>query len=359
VKCDEAKPHCQRCIKFGVVCDGYAVSVKTARKPERLQKIQTKPLLPKHTPLQALPISRLNAGVGFEDELNGRCFRIYIEETARQINGPFPNPLWATLIPQISEREPFVRHAIIAIGALGKFQLQRQVSGTGLDLGDYQYALKLYERSLRGMREAIAGGKHDLRNALVACLLVFIFEGMLGNQAAAVVHAESGLNLLFDSAIGTNPGKSWRGQKANAHLHFEADLLEAFSALDLQVLLFVDRRSKATHEKMKIFQSYIIGTLPAEFHSLDQARHFWQLIINRNYHFLKSLQSLDIEILQEERLEMEEGSSVNMEANELLLSDPKDAPMTQKEEHLRYRIDIGRWTCTWFLEFQACSASLF
>lgn len=332
------------------MCDGYIIRVKTGRKADHPQRKQTKPLLPKDATLQVLPISRLNAGVGFEDELNGRCFRIYIEKTARQINGPFPNPLWGTLIPQISEREPFVRHAIIAIGALGKSQLH-QAPGTSHNLGDYRYALKLYERSLRGMREAIAGGKHDLRNALIACLLVFIFEGMLGNQAAAVIHAESGLNLLFESAVGNDPGKPWRGQKENAHLHFEDDLLEAFNALDLQVLLFIDRRSKAIHENMKAFQTYIIGTLPAEFSSLDQARHFWQLIVNRNYHFLKSLQSLDIEILQEERLGSEEGSSANMEANELLLSSSEDAPMTRKEEHLRYRIDIGRWTCTYCLKF--------
>lgn len=350
VKCDEAKPYCQRCTKFGVVCEGYKARVaKAPPREQRRQKIQTKALLPRHGPLQPLPIYRLNAGTGFEDELNGRCFRIYLEETAKQINGPFPNSLWGKLIPQISEQEPFVRSAIIAIGALEKhsharFQLHQKPSGPSFQGNDYQYALKQYEKSLRGMRDAIARGKHNLRNALIACLLVFIFEGMLGNQAAAAMHAESGLNLLFQSAIGDSPGKSWQGQKSATHQRFEEDLLLAFSALDLQVLLFMDRRSKTIHEQMKIFQTKIIGTMPAEFKSLDEARSLWQLIINRNYHFLKSLQALDMEVLREKGLYMEEGSA-NMKANELLLSDPKEGPMTHKEKHLSYRIDIGRWTC--------------
>jgi len=312
-------------------------------------------MLPKHAHLQPLPLDTLRAGAGFEDELNGRCFQLYAQETAKQINGPFPNPLWAKLIPQISEQEPFVRSAIIAIGALGKHSrskslLQSKPSGPSFQGKDYQYALKLYEKSLRGMRDAIATGKHNIRNALVACLLVFVFEGMLGNQAAAALHAESGLNLLFQSVTSNNIDQSWEVRKAATHSYFEEDLLMAFSTLDLQVLLFIDRRSKEAHEQLKSFQTRVIGTLPAKFKSLDEARQLWQLIVNRNYHFLKSLQSLDMEILQEDASESP-GGFVNMEAKELLLSDPKEGPMTQKEEHLRYRIDIGRWTCMLDLNF--------
>ncbi|PMD35948.1 hypothetical protein L207DRAFT_569350 [Hyaloscypha variabilis F] len=344
VKCDETKPYCQRCIKFGVQCDGYKPHEKSPVRAQTIQRIQSKALLPKHAPR---PI-QITAGVGFEDDLNGHCFRIYLDETAKQINGPFPNPLWSKLIPQISEQEPFVRSAIIAIGALrrhsrAKCLLQSEPFSLGFQGKDYQHALKLYEKSLRGMRDAILTGKHNLRNALIACLLVFIFEGMLGNQAAAAAHAESGLNLLFQSVINDIPGRSWEVRKAATHKYFEEDLLMAFSALDLQVLLFIDRRSKTVHEQMKSFQTRVIGTLPVEFRSLNEAQFFWQLIVNRNYHFLKSLQSLDMEILQEDTLGAE-GGSANMDAKELLLSDPKEGPMTQKEEHLRYRIDIGRWT---------------
>ena len=362
LKCDEGKPHCQRCIKFGVVCDGYKPFVKVHPRAQKLRRIQTKVLLPKQV---TSPLQGLNTGAGFEDELSGHCFRIFLEETAKEINGPFPNPIWGRLIPQVSEQEPFVRNAIIAIGSLGKaakhntIQLQRDVSGPSFHGKDYQHALMWYEKSLRGMRAAIASGRQDLRVALIACLLVFIFEGMLGNQATAAIHAESGLNLLFQSAAGEDWGKvantPWQGRNAAVHQRFDDDLMMALTTLDLQVLMFIDRRSKAVHEQVKKMLTTILGALPGEFKSLEEARYFWQLIINRNYHFLKSLQSLDIEMLQE-RLGQEEGSA-NMQAKELLLSNPKEdsanRPMIQKEEHLIYRIDIGRWTCTLYLKLSS------
>jgi hypothetical protein len=161
---------------------------------------------------------------------------------------------------------------------------------------------------------------------------------MLGNQAAAAVHAESGMDLFFNSAM-----NDMQSQATSTHEHFEKDLLLALSNLDIQVLLFIDRRSKETHEQIKNFQTMVIGKLPAEFRDLQEARRFWQVIMGRNYHFLKSLQ-LDLDVLRDERLSTEEGTS-NMQADELLLSDPKEGLMTKKEEHLRYRIDIGHWTC--------------
>ncbi len=338
--------------------------MKVHPRVQKLQQIQTKVLLPKQA---TSPFQGLNVGAGFEDELSGHCFRIFLEQTAKEINGPFPNRIWGGLIPQISEQELFVRNAIIAIGFLGKaakrnkIQLQREVSGSSFHGNDYQDALKWYEKSLRGMRAAIADGRQNLRNALIACLLVFVFEGMLGNQAAAAIHAESGLNLLFQSAPGEDWGKIantlWQGRNAAVSQRFDDDLMMALTTLDLQVLMFIDRRSKAVHEKIKKMLTTTLGALPGELKSLDEARYFWQLIINRNYHFLKSLQSLDIELLQKQP------ESASMQAKELLLSHPKEdsanCPMTQKEEHLIYRINIGCWTCTLHLKLSSSFSKIY
>jgi hypothetical protein len=352
-------------MKFGVDCDGYKHFVQVHPRTQKSRQIQTKALQPKHAPLQPLPLNRLNAGAGFEDELSGHCFRIFLEETAKEINGPFPNPIWGGLIPQISEEEPFIRNAIIAIGSLGKaakhnkIRPQREFSSPSFRESDYQHALKWYEKSLRGMRAAIASGRQDLRNTFIACLLVFIFEGILGNQAAAAFHAESGLNLLFQFAVGEDWGKfvtmPWHGRNTVVLPRFDDNLMLALNTLDLQVLTFIDRRSNAFHEHIKNNLTAILGALPGEFTSLEDARYFWQVIINRNYHFLKSLQSRDIDLLQK-RPGQEEGSA-NMQAKELLLSNPRKDPashlMTHKEEHFIYQIDIGRWTCTLQLKFSS------
>ena len=269
MKCDEAKPECNRCIKAGLTCDGYKQPTKSVLRSRQRQIILPKKVAIPRAATTIAPLRRIYSGVGFEDPLDGQCFRIFLEETSREVSGTFPNSLWGRLIPQISEVEPFVRHAVIAIGALGKeSRINRQSKQLGsLTQGsDYQYALQQYDKSLRGMREAIAAGQHDLRKALIACLLVFCFEGMLGNQAAAAIHAQRGLMLLHQWTTGNNPfGKPFQTQKAWQDQLFEEDLLEAFNALDSQVLLFIDTREKSVHSQIKTSQNSVVQSMPREF----------------------------------------------------------------------------------------------
>ncbi|KAH7333087.1 hypothetical protein BKA65DRAFT_507112 [Rhexocercosporidium sp. MPI-PUGE-AT-0058] len=348
VKCDEAKPHCNRCFKAGLTCDGYKKPSKLASRIQQRQIILPKKVAIPRASNTVAPIRRIYSGVGFDDPLDGQCFHIFLEETAREVSGTFPSTIWGRLIPQISEVEPFVRHAIIAIGALGKesrYSRQTKNQGSLTQGSDYQFALQQYDKSLRGMREAIAAGQHDLRKALIACLLVFCFEGMLGNQAAAAIHAQRGLMLLHQWTTGNNPfGKPFQTQKDWQDQIFEEDLLEAFNALDSQVLLFIDTRDNAVHSQIKTSQNSIIQSMPREFTSLSQSRQFWQLIMNRNYHFCKSIQQTDMAKLKEEREDTEWQSSVDMKHTELLLSDTQSGgAWPLREEHLRYRGDIFRW----------------
>ena len=112
VKCDEAKPWCQRCIKFGVDCYGYPAPKGPPRVSKHLKPRDHRAIAPlaRQTVICYMQPARL-----FEDEQEGRCFRIYCEEMAHQIKGPFKTSLWNQLIPQVSEGEPFIRHAIIAL----------------------------------------------------------------------------------------------------------------------------------------------------------------------------------------------------------------------------------------------------
>jgi hypothetical protein len=127
-------------------------------------------------PLTGMPLLR-SVPNHFESEQEVRCFRIFCEETAPQIGGPFKTSLWERLIPQTSDMVPFVRNAMVAIRALSKVsrdarKLQpNSPDGKGnhhLEL-KHQYALKQYDKALKGVRKAIADGQQDLRNALIAC----------------------------------------------------------------------------------------------------------------------------------------------------------------------------------------------
>ena len=104
----------------------------------------------------------------FESEQGLRYFRIFCEETAQQISGPFDTGLWNRLMPQASEAVPFVRHAIIAVAALSKITGDAEYTlmrcGEGEEAFrlriEHQYALQQYEKALKGMRRAIELGEH-------------------------------------------------------------------------------------------------------------------------------------------------------------------------------------------------------
>jgi hypothetical protein len=50
-----------------------------------------------------ISLRAIHSGPRFEDAQEGRYFRIYVEEMATQIKGPFSTSLWERLIPQPSE----------------------------------------------------------------------------------------------------------------------------------------------------------------------------------------------------------------------------------------------------------------
>ena len=107
MKCDEKKPFCSRCIRFKTQCAGYPKP--RANQPPR------RPLLPKSAAMEVILRCPVTTQL-FDSEQDLRYFRIFCQETAHQISGPFNTGLWNRLMPQASEAVPFVRHAIIAVG---------------------------------------------------------------------------------------------------------------------------------------------------------------------------------------------------------------------------------------------------
>ena len=74
VKCDEARPECKRCVKFGVECDGYPAATGKPRTSRQIRPRDHRSIVPlkAHPVIYAVQPARL-----FEDEQEGRCFRIY------------------------------------------------------------------------------------------------------------------------------------------------------------------------------------------------------------------------------------------------------------------------------------------
>ena len=187
------------------------------------------------------------------------------------------------------QAEPFIRHAVVAIGALEKImQSQRTAAGVPRMAVDYPFALNQFDKALRGMRAAISNGENDIRKALIACILVFCFETLMGKPASALSNAESGLMLLYqwmntnsDQSSSFFLGNSWQEQK------IEEVVMDGLAGLDTHVLFFLDTRPIHVHRFMIEGANKSIANMPTSFDSLKTARSFWSLSMRRNYHFIK------------------------------------------------------------------------
>lgn len=114
--------------------------------------------------------------------------------------GWFPSVLWTQTMAQLSNDEPAIRYAMIAIGAIGNAMAptmkQRSFQSLMASGPHYQNALTYYGRALRHVRLSPSAGEDGVRTALVSCILFIIFEALNGQREAVVRHINYGLMIL-------------------------------------------------------------------------------------------------------------------------------------------------------------------
>jgi hypothetical protein len=196
---------CMRCQKFGVDCDGY-VAIPTSWKactPRMPHDIVPRPAsLLRYKPIIAVQ--------GSEDER--RYYQLFCDQTAFELGGYFPTDFWNRIVLQESLSEPFIRHAVVTIGALTKTILDSKLSSSAMvvpptthDQRHHEFALKQYNKAIVKLRHSLAKGVPQLRRVLVACLLFVCFENFHGDYDAGGKHIQRGVSLLRTMAS-TKPG---------------------------------------------------------------------------------------------------------------------------------------------------------
>ncbi|KAL2067285.1 hypothetical protein VTL71DRAFT_1709 [Oculimacula yallundae] len=199
VKCDETKPQCLRCQKFGRDCDGYAPEPAQTRGLIQLQpRIPSGPSVAIHT-----------------TENEHRYFQMFVNHTAHELSGFYDPTFWTKLVLQESHTIPAVRHSVIALGALNKSL--ESAPGPDLKVNDLQKIdMKHQEQAVMAHSRAIQSLNHyinstdspQLRNALIACLLFVCFETFQGSYATSVQQIYGGLKILrnyYNAKPGSRP----------------------------------------------------------------------------------------------------------------------------------------------------------
>lgn len=199
VKCDEQRPGCLRCCKFGHTCGGYE-HLAPVKQPPKLTPVRRK-LLPKSNDLATttleIPLS-LASGIRFEDERESHYFRLF-QKVASELSAGFEGTLWNRIVLQACENES-IRRLTVATAALKQATKLWQDSDEGLQ-SDREYALEKYGNALQSMQTELNKSQDNLRVALIATLLIFAFENMYGDARAAVMNIQSALDLVNNRLV--------------------------------------------------------------------------------------------------------------------------------------------------------------
>ncbi|XMA15592.1 hypothetical protein WAI453_008383 [Rhynchosporium graminicola] len=339
VKCDEGKPGCMRCLKFGQMCDGYedkrsAKLAELLKKPRPLapiqntyityqqpvnqnfhqnvphaptqnyqgvpaqqlqvmQSIQPRPSAAESSTQDApMPIQYLYRAPPrdpFHNDQERLYFQRFCEVSASQLTGCLESDLWSRVVLQASESAPCIRHAVTAIGTLnlkgwrdGNSQRHLQYEKKRL-----QFAYHEYHSAIVCMRQSTSEGGTDIRTKLLACLLFACFETYHGNRDVATAQVFAGLQAIDEY-------NTLRSQSPFPHPAIDDEIERIFVVLEIQAITYQDRRGRELHLERLNRGRAAVEDMPAEFTSLKQARLPMTRIVLRGLHLTMSQREVDL-----------------------------------------------------------------
>ncbi|KAH7112864.1 hypothetical protein B0J11DRAFT_446471 [Dendryphion nanum] len=197
VKCDEGKPHCQRCTSTGRSCDGYAIAAPHIQTQETICTRQN------------LLFATASASTGLNlNSLDEReAFHFYQHHGAFELSGFFDGAFWQVEVLQASHSLPAVRYAIIALAAMHRKLVAGQAPVVPDDTSDkhLRFAIKQSNRAIREvLRFQEQSTVEEKVNMLLCCVLFHSLACIQGHQATALQHLRSGLKILreIDDMLG-------------------------------------------------------------------------------------------------------------------------------------------------------------
>ncbi|KAL7906305.1 hypothetical protein GGI35DRAFT_104280 [Trichoderma velutinum] len=262
VKCDEARPSCERCVSTGRACDGYGIWDNIRKAPSNL-KYKRPSLLSNTIVLSQFQLAApgKSSSIGFE---------YFLRYTVNKLPGVFDSDFWTSLVFQACVKDPAVLHAVTALGAAHKNE-------EAISLVEYNQAIHHLRRHLNRL------DNDALRVSLITCMIFACLELLRGGFKAGHAHLSNGMQLLRD--LQTRQGiTSFDGpiMLRTQPQSVEDALVEVFSRLNIQAMLFgqVSTHHIFVSERAPDGPKY---NIPSEFHSHTEARKHIDSLINGVY----------------------------------------------------------------------------
>ncbi|KAL5371957.1 hypothetical protein DPSP01_013872 [Paraphaeosphaeria sporulosa] len=274
IKCDEAKPSCQRCTSTGRKCDGYKSALANPSLPVVYQP----------------PRFLLNPSLGLD--MNSieeqEAFHFFKYQTAFELSGFFDSAFWQFEVLQASHTIPAIRHAIIAIAALHRKFISGRMPVVPDDLTDKQITFAI-EQSNRAIRELTKTSTErtisDMMDVMTACVMFYCLCCFQGHQATALEHLHSGLKILhqLDQALDSDT------DDLEIHPVSLKTLRAIFVTMDVQARGVMSKEMLETWAKRP---KRNFSRPPNRFVTFAQARYAFEALYHELIGFM---QALDVE----------------------------------------------------------------
>ncbi|PYH86266.1 hypothetical protein BO82DRAFT_248478, partial [Aspergillus uvarum CBS 121591] len=230
IKCDEAKPSCQRCDRSNRSCEGYATPAQQ-QAPDRAITTYSIPF--------KVPGSQADR----------QLLHFYCCQAAEGLSSFSDPTLWTRLILQRCHTQPIIRNALITLSALYQdhHSHSNQLMGEEGEKEEENSCprqrpsprgLRLIARSHRQLRTHLSSPQASYEVALICGVLFYAFESLIGQAGNAIRHLNQALILFQRYRDHPPPPQAAYGVAEDILPHLGALL----ARLDIQASTYDDSR---------------------------------------------------------------------------------------------------------------------
>lgn len=268
--------------------------------------------------------------------------------------------IWNNVVLQLTHLEPFIHDSVVAIGALSKsLEIDRCfLKSTMSDSVQSkkakmhrEFALLKYGKAIKAMQSVLV--RAELRQVLVACLLVYSFEILLNNRYLALSHVVSGHRLLRGWRAGTVQGKAGNRRLLSPDpTKVDDEIFEAFERMDLQIMTICDVRPVELHLEEIREGLPLVQQMPSTFNDLREARGYLLVVMRRCYHFLATTWDTSKAGFLVRKFKISSSDNLVVTSGTNIYSTPYTVPSTRYSEQKEYADDIAQWSSAFVRLYQ-------
>ena len=216
-----------RCTSTGRKCDGYNAAEPILRSSSTAALTGKR----KESCFITCP-SRLQIQNHYlETDSERQSFDFFRSCTSPASSTFFGSDFWNQRVLQLSQSEPAIKYAILALSSLHRRYEKPNFLESGKKCSD---ALLQYNRAVAHTTKLLSTpGPEAFLKALVACVLFVCYENIMSNYTAARIHLQNGLRILTTSSSPARECNNFLGPIPD-------DIIQTFSRLDFQAMSFSD-----------------------------------------------------------------------------------------------------------------------